>query len=245
MTTNPNLVSSRELETGHIEIPLDGVQLRAYLSRPSGGGSAPGVVVIHENRGLDAYARDMADGLASAGYIVVAPDLLSRDGGTESVAEPTSVLPEIPHERHVPDLQAVMRYLNGRPDVTRIGAIGMCFGGAITWLLATVSKELAAAVPFYGSNPPLEDVPNIRAAVFGVYGDLDERINKGIPEITSAMKAAGATFEIKMYAKADHAFHNPSGGGRGPQTEPERYNPQAAKEAWADALAWFDRHLKG
>ncbi len=237
MTTNPNLVAGRDLQTSDIEIPADGAQLRAYLSRPSGGGSAPGVIVIHENRGLVPYTRDVADGLASSGYIALAVDLLSREGGTDNVPDVSSVLPEIPRERHVQDLQAAIRYLKDQPDVTRIGVIGMCFGGGIAWRLATSSPDVAAAAPFYGMIPPIEDVPKIRGAVYAVYGELDERINQGIPTITDAVKAAGTTFDMKVYAGAGHAFHN--------HTNAERHNAKAASEAWGDTLAWFDKYLKG
>ena len=233
---NPNLVAGKEIEGSDINIPADGAQLKAYLARPRGGGSGPGVVVIHENRGLTPYLRDVADGLASSGYTAVAPDLLSRDGGTESIADIASMISGIPKERLVGDLQSTARYLKSQPGMTRIGVIGFCFGGGLVWALATANQDLAAAVPFYGMNPPLEAVPNIRAAVYAVYGELDERINQGIPAITEAIKAAGTTHEMKVYPGAGHAFHN--------HTNAERYNASAATAAWADALAWLDKHLR-
>ncbi len=236
-TTNPNRVAGQEIEGSDVEIPADGVQLKAYLARPKGGGANPAVIVIHENKGLVPYIRDVVDGLASSSYIAVAPDLLSRDGGTESIADMSTVLPQIPRERHMGDLQAVVRYLKSRPDVTQIGIIGFCFGGGVTWQFATANQDLAAAVPFYGSNPPLEAVPNIRAAVFAVYGELDERVNQGIPAISQALKDAGITHDSKVYPKAPHAFHN--------HTNADRYIADAATSAWADALTWLDRHLRG
>lgn len=236
MPENP-LIGGPEPVGADVTIPADGAELAAYESRPSSGGSAPAVIVIHENRGLVPYLRDVADGLASNGYIAVAPDLLSRDGGTGSIEDVPSKLSEIPRERHVSDVQAVIRYLQGQPDVTRIGIIGFCFGGGVTWRVAAESSGIAAAVPFYGANPPLEQVPNIAGAVYAVYGENDERINAGIPDITKALEEAGTTFEMKVYPNAPHAFHN--------HTNAERYTPEAAEAAWADALAWFAKHLEG
>lgn len=235
--TNPNLVPGKEIERSDIDIPADGAQLKAHLARPRGGGAGPAVIVIHENRGLVPYVRDVADGLASSGYTAVAPDLLSREGGTSAIADIPPVLSEIPRERHVGDVAAVIRYLQAEQGATQIGIIGFCFGGGVVWRVATANQDVSAAVPFYGGNPPLEEVPNIRAAVYAVYGELDERINQGIPAITDALKAAGTTHDMKVYPQAQHAFHN--------HMSTERYNAGAAQEAWADALAWLDRHLKG
>ena len=188
--TNP-LIRGPEPVVTAVEIPADGVQLKAHLARPKGVTNAPGVVVIHENRGLAPNIRDVADGLASSGYIAVAPDLLSRDGGTDSIEDIPAMLGDIPRERFSGDALAAVRYLKAMPEVTRIGIIGFCFGGGITWRVATESSDVAAAVPCYGSNPPLEQVPNIKAAVYAVYGALDERINAGIEDINKAHDAAG------------------------------------------------------
>ena len=236
MATNP-LIAGPEPTGTDIEIAADGAQIAAYESRPASGGSAPAVIVIHENRGLVPYLRDVADGLASSGYIAVAPDLMSRDGGTASIEDVPAKLGEIPRERHVSDVQAVIAYLKAQPDVTRIGIIGFCFGGGITWRVATESADIAAAVPFYGANPPLDQVSNIAGAVYAVYGENDERINAGIPDITKALEDAGTTCGMKVYANAAHAFHN--------HTNAERYAPEAAAAAWADALAWFGTYLAG
>lgn len=233
---NP-LIGGPEPNGSDITIEADGAQLAAYESKPAAGGSAPAVIVIHENRGLVPYLRDVADGLASNGYIAVAPDLLSRDGGTASIEDIPAKLGEISRERHVSDVQAVIAYLKAQPDVTRIGIIGFCFGGGITWRVATESPDIAAAAPFYGANPPLEQVPGIAGAVYAVYGELDERINAGIDDITNALNAAGTTYDMKVYPNAPHAFHN--------HTNADRYNQEAAEAAWADALAWFGKHLAG
>ena len=242
MTTslNPNLVGDHQPEPQDVSIPADGAELKAYLSRPAGLSTAPGIVVIHENKGLMPYVRDVAEGLASSGYIAVAPDLLSREGGTDSFSDPENEIPpvlrEIPQERHISDVQAVIDWLKDQPGVSGLGIIGFCFGGGIAWRLATSCSDLKAAVPFYGANPPLEDVPSINAAVYAVYGPLDERINPGIEAITEAMKTAGKAFDSKVYPYAVHAFHN--------HTNRAIYNAAAARMAWSDALKWLDAHLK-
>lgn len=167
--------------------------------------------------------------------MAVAPDLLTREGGTDAIKDVPPVLSEVPRERHTNDALAAIQFLKEQ-GATKIGVIGFCFGGAVTWRVAVASADLDAAVPFYGSNPPLEGVKEIKAAVFAVYGELDERINAGIDDMMSALQAAGTTHDHKVYAGAPHAFHN--------HTNAERHNAVAAKEAWADALAWFDKHLK-
>ncbi len=233
MATNP-LIAGPEPTGADITIDSNGAELAAYESRPASGAAGAAVVVIHENRGLVPYLRDVADGLASNGYIAVAPDLLSRDGGTASIEDIPAALSGIPRERHIADVQAVIAHLKAQ-NVSRIGIIGFCFGGGITWRVASESADLAAAVPFYGANPPLEQVPNISAAVYAVYGENDERINAGIPDITQAMNDAGKAWEMKVYSNAAHAFHN--------HTNADRYAPEAAEAAWTDALAWFAKHL--
>jgi carboxymethylenebutenolidase len=130
-----------------------------------------------------------------------------------------------------------MRFLQEQPGVRgdRIGMTGFCFGGGVTWRCATQLPELGAAVPFYGSGPPLEDVPAIRAPVLAIYGENDQRINSGIPALEEAMKAHGKVFEKIVYPNADHAFFNDTG---------TRYNPEAARDAWERMLAWFGKYLE-
>lgn len=134
------------------------------------------------------------------------------------------------------DFQAAFRYLQTLPFVQRakIGMVGFCFGGGITWRVATALPDLKAAVPFYGPNPPLEDVPRIRAAVLALYGENDPRINAGIPAIETAMRQHGRIFEKIIYPGAGHAFHNDTG---------PNWNETAAYDAWAKTLAWFRQHL--
>ena len=235
--TNP-LIAGPAPEVTQVEIPADGGTLIAHMARPQGLASAPAVVVIHAQRGLQPVIRDTVDGLASSGYIAVAPDLLSREGGTDSIAfdDIPDALHAAPRERFSADAVAVVRWLKAMPEVTSIGIIGFCFGGSVTWRTVTESQDLAAAVPCYGSNPPLEDVRNITAAVHGVYGALDERVNAGIPDINKALHAANVTHVLKQYEGAGHSFMS--------HTSETSYVAEAAQDAWADALAWFDKYLK-
>ncbi len=223
---------------GALEFPGEGGTLVGYLSRPLAEGSYPAILVCHENRGLTPYIEDVTRRLAKAGYVALAVDLLSRQGGTAALSsgEVPGVLGSIPPEQFVSDFESGRQHLAGQSfsQIERLGMMGFCFGGGVTWLSAARMPQLKAAVPFYGPNPPLEEVPNIQAAVLAIYGALDQRIDQGIPAIEAAMQAAGKVFEYEVYAGADHAFHNDTGS---------RYNPEAAQAAWGRALAWFEQYV--
>jgi carboxymethylenebutenolidase len=217
----------------------DGGQLRGYIARPAKDGRYPIVLVCHENRGLTAHIEDVARRFAKAGYVGMAVDLLSRDGGTarhEFDAIP-GILSKAPPERHVQDFASGLAYAKAQSfaRADRVGMTGFCFGGAVTWRVAAGVPEVRAAVPFYGVPVQAADVPKIRAAVLAIYADRDERINANIPAIESAMKENGKTFRKIVYSNSDHAFHNDTGA---------RFNPVAAKAAWEEALDWFDKYLK-
>ncbi len=167
-------------------------------------------------------------------------DLLSRQGGTDKVSDPTQIpglLANTPAQQLVQDFRDGLGYLQSQTYVRkdRIGMTGFCFGGGVTWRCATQIPELRAVVPFYGPNPPLEDVPNIHAAVLAFYGELDTRIDAGIPAIEAAMKRNNKTFEKVIFPNANHAFFNDTGAS---------YNAAAAKDAWARMLTWFEKYLK-
>jgi len=228
------------LEGGMVTFPMGAVTVSAYLARPKFRGPAPGAVVIHENRGLLEHFKDVCRRLAKLGYVALTVDLASAEGGTakySDLAQVTAILGRTPPEQLVAMLNAGVAYLQGLPSVRkdRIGAVGFCFGGGMTWRLATSNSSIRAAVPFYGSNPPLEDVPKIRAAVLAVYGELDTRIDAGIPAIREAMQRAGITHEIVVYPGANHAFFNDAG---------DRYHETSAHDAWRRTVAWFERYLK-
>lgn len=228
------------LEGGMVTFPMDAVTISAYLARPKFKGPAPGTIVIHENRGLLEHFKDVCRRLAKLGYVALAVDLASAEGGTakySDLAQVTAILGRTPPEQLVAMLNAGVSYLQGLTSVRkdRIGAVGFCFGGGMTWRLITSNPSVRAAAPFYGPNPPLEDVPKIKAAVLAIYGELDTRIDAGIPAIREAMQRAGITHEIVVYPGANHAFFNDTG---------ERYHAVSAKDAWQRTVAWFERYLK-
>ena len=150
--------------------------------------------------------------------------------------EISSYLAQTPAEEHIANLQEALRVLKATPGVQadRLGVVGFCFGGGLTWRLATEAPELKAVVPFYGPAPDLAKVPNIKAAVLGIYGGNDARINAGIPALEAALKKAGIKYQIKIYEGANHAFHNDTGAN---------YNPAAAEDAWRMTLEWFRTYL--
>ena len=213
-----------------------------YQVRSTGVARVPGILVVHEKLGLTAYVRNVARRLAKAGYVAMAPDLLWRQGGTASFPDEATVVAAIARldiDDTVADLRACVSALVDLDVVIpdRIGAVGFCFGGGLTWRLATKEPRLRVAVPFYGPNPPLADVPAINAAVLAVYAELDDRINPGIDEIEHAMRESGKVFDKVILPNARHAFHN--------DTMAERYNPEAARKAWHVVTDWLADHLKG
>lgn len=237
VTVSPN---DPAVKAEDVQFPSGGATITGYLARPAADGTYPAILVCHENRGLTDHIRDVTRRLAKAGYVGLAVDLLSRQGGTAKVGEAQvpGVLGNNPPAQMVGDFQAGLDYLKTQSFVAqgKFGMTGFCFGGGITWRCATQMAELRAAVPFYGPNPPLEDVPKIQAAVLAHYGERDTRINAGIPAIEQAMKQNGKTFEFVIYPNAGHAFHNDTGSA---------YNPEAARQAWQKTLEWFDKYVKG
>ncbi len=227
-----------------VDIPQSdpSLKLKGYLAanQVKAGPARPGgMLVIHENKGLTPYIKDVVRRIGKAGYVGLCVDLLSRAGGSDAhpdEGERTGILGQIPVDKLLDDLSAGLDYLKSRDDVNpdRLGAIGFCFGGGLTWRLITKRTDIKAAVPFYGPNPPLEDVPKIKAAVLGIYGASDARITGGVPDLEAALKKAGVTYEVKIYEGANHAFHNDTG---------PNYNPDAAKDAWERTLAWLGSRM--
>jgi carboxymethylenebutenolidase len=226
------------IEAGMVEFDAKGDKIAAYLAKPKGKGPFPIVLVCHENRGLTDHIKDVTRRLGKAGYAALALDLLSREGGTAKVGDSAApnALSAIPPQRNVEDFRAGMVYMQSQPFVfkARVGMTGFCFGGAVAWRVATQIPEMKAVVPFYGTNPPLEDVPNIKAAVLGLYGGTDTRVDAGIPAIEDALKKTDKIFQQIVYDGAGHAFNNDTGAS---------YNANAAKDAWVQMLAWFDKYL--
>jgi carboxymethylenebutenolidase len=194
-----------------------------------------GVLVIHENRGLNEHIRTVAGRMAASGYSALALDLLSEEGGTGSFpgeAEVAAALAQIPPERFVADMKASLTELKRRVRGRKLAAIGFCFGGAMVWRLLTSNEpRLSAAAPFYGPFPEGGSFAGSRAAVLGVYGGLDARVNATRPAAKAALEAARLKHELLTFTEADHAFFNDTGA---------RFNPHAAIEVWRRALNWFD-----
>ena len=224
--------------TSRVTFTSQGDEISAYLARPATDGSYPAVLICHENRGLNPHTEDVARRFAKEGYVALAIDLLAREGGTTTHDrdEVPGLLSNAPAERHVADFVAGAEYLQTLDyvDGDRIGMTGYCFGGGVIWRVATAFPGLKAAVPFYGSAPELDQVPNIQAAVLGVYAEQDERINAGKDALEQALIEAGITHRMNLYPGVNHAFHNDTG---------ERYNEEQATQAWRDTLAWFEEHL--
>ncbi len=220
----------------------DGAAISGYLTRPKGEGRLPAVVVLHENRGLNDHIRDVARRLAKAGYVALAPDLLSRQGGTESFASPDAAIEaigKVDEEAITKDITGGINYLKGQNYVraNKIGVVGFCWSGGNAMLILTRNKDLAAGVVYYGRNPKdLDDVKNISGPVLASYGEKDERITSGVPALEEAMKKHGKSFEYKIYPGAQHAFNN--------DTNPQRYNAEAAKDAWGRTLEFFKKNLQ-
>jgi carboxymethylenebutenolidase len=194
-----------------------------------------GVLVIHENRGLTDHIRSVAGRLAASGYSALAIDLLSEEGGTASFPDEAAVaaaLANIRPERFDADMQAGVSELRRRLPRKKISAIGFCFGGGMVWrLLASGERRLAAAAPFYGPFPEGASLRRSKAAVLGVYGGLDDRVNATRDAAAAALVAARLKHLIITFGGADHAFFNDTG---------QRFNPAASQEAWHRVIDWFD-----
>ena len=244
-TSHANLVNPNDPALASSEIKFnaaDGVEISGYLSRPKGDGKFPAVVVIHENRGLEDHIRDVARRLAKAGYVAIAPDLLSRQGGTASFLSSgaaTAGISKLDEETSTKDLTGAVNYLKGQAFVqaNKIAVTGFCWGGGNVLLFVTRNKDIAASVVFYGRNPTnIDDVQNIAGPMMGLYGGGDERITGAVPTLEAAMKKYGKSFEYKIYPGAPHAFHN--------DANPERYRADAAQDAWIKTLEFFKKHLQ-
>lgn len=210
-------------------------QVLGYLSQPVSGGARPGVLVIHENRGLTDHIRDVARRVAKAGYIALAVDLASRAGGTAAAgANITTLLGSGPPEDRVADLDAGYAYLRSLPAFNgALGVTGFCFGGGVTMLYAAFQPAVRAAVPYYGTPPtPIDIMRNARAAFLVHYGGTDTRVNATKDAVDAAL--AHTVHELVVHDGAGHAFNNDTGGA---------YNEAAAVAAWRRTLAWFAMHL--
>lgn len=221
-----------------VEFPGQGGAVKGYLAKPASGTKFGTVVVIHENRGLNGHIKDVTRRLAVAGFLALAPDLLSPLGGTpvnEDLAR--EMIGKLDMAATVANAVAAVSYLRAHADGNgKVGAVGFCWGGGLVNQLAVNDPTLNAAVAYYGRQPDAADVPKIKAPLLLHYAGLDTRIDEGIPAYKAALDQAGVSYQIYMYEGANHAFNN--------DTSAERYNAEAAKLAWDRTLAFFAEKLK-
>jgi len=219
----------------------DGATIMAYEARPTAAsGPLPVILVCMRNQGVEPQIQDVTRRWAKLGYLAAAVDLLSREGGTAGIADKARIpalLSGADPNRHVSDFQAAADYYatQADADAARLGMNGFCFGGGIVWRSAEVIQTLKAAVPFYGGAPPLDQVPNIQAAVLGVYSsDPNDPANKNRDALDAALTSAGITYQINAYPDTHHDFYNDTG---------QAYNEQQALAAWGDAVNWMQAHV--
>jgi carboxymethylenebutenolidase len=231
-------ISQEDLHTEFIKYPGETGEMIAFLARPKSSNKLPGVIVIHENRGLVPHIQDVTRRMAREGFVSIAPDALSPLGGTpEDEDKGRDMIGKLDNDSTVKNFVAAVQYLKTNPMTTgKVGCTGFCWGGGMTNQVAVNSPDLEAAVPYYGRQPNPEDVPRIKAAVLAHYAGEDERINSGIPAFEEALKKADIDYKIYIYEGASHAFNNDS--------NPERYNKDAAQLAWKRTIDFFKEKLK-
>ncbi len=213
-----------------------GTKISGYLARLKSKGKRPAVIVIHENRGRNPHIEDIARRLALAGFLTLAPDLLSVAGGTPADDDQARDL----HTKTDKGLMlkaavAAIPFMKNNPESTgKVGAVGFCYGGGVVNSMAVASPDLSAGVAYYGAQPPADQVPSIQAPLLLQYAGLDTRIDAGIPAYEAALKANGKRFTIYIYPNVNHAFNNDTG---------DRYDKAAAELAWSRTLAFFNENL--
>jgi carboxymethylenebutenolidase len=231
----------KRLKTESIEYPSPqgSGKMRGYLARPAGAsGKLPGILVVHENRGLNPHIEDIARRLALDNFMAFAPDALTPLGGYPGDEDKArGLFGTLDAAKTREDFVTAATYLKSRPDCTgKIGAVGFCWGGGIVNMLATRLPDLGAAVPFYGNQPPAEDVAKIKAPLLIHYAETDDRINAGWPAFETALKAANVRYTMYKYPGTQHGFNN--------DTTP-RYDEAAAKLAWQRTVEFFNKNLRG
>ena len=212
--------------------------MKGYFVRPaSSAGKLPGILVVHENRGLNPHIEDIARRLALDNFVAFAPDALAPLGGYPGDEDKARALfQKLDQAKTREDFVAAAAFLKSRPDCTgRIGVVGFCYGGGIANMLATRVPDLGAAVPFYGNQPPAEEVPKIKAPLLIQYAEKDDRINAGWPAYETALKAAKVQYTAHVYPGTQHGFNN--------DTTP-RYDEAAAKLAWQRTVEFFNKNLR-
>ena len=227
------------LESESLEYDGATGKVRAAFNRPKGTSKLPGVVVIHENRGLNPHIEDVNRRVALEGFLALAPDALSPVGGTPADSDKArDMIRGLDKKSTLENYLAAVQFLRTHAMSTgKVGVVGFCWGGAMANEVAVNDPQLTAAVPYYGRQPAAEAVPKIKASLLLHYAGLDERINKGIPAYEAALKAAGTDYKMYMYEGAQHAFNN--------DTNAARYNKEAAELAWQRTISFLNEKLKG
>jgi carboxymethylenebutenolidase len=216
---------------------INGYLVRARAKDPKDWGKRPAVVVIHENRGLNPHVEDVARRLAVEGYLALAPDLLSVNGGTPPDEDKARDLhTKTEREDMIAAALAAVPFMHSHAESTgKVGTVGFCFGGGVVNRMAAGSPDLAAAVPYYGTQVAAEMVPAIKAPLLLQYAETDDNINKGIAAYEAALKANNKKYTLHVYPGTQHAFNNDTGAAR--------YNKAAADLAWSRTLAFFAENL--
>lgn len=232
-------VQDDRLFTEYISYPgEDGDIMKAFLARPKKKGKYAAVMVVHENRGLNPHIEDVTRRMALEGFLAFAPNALAPLGGTpEDADKARELFQKLDAKKTIANFAKGFDYLKIRKDCNgKFGCIGFCWGGAMANNMAVQVPALLAAVPYYGRQADVADVPKIRAALLLHYAEMDERVNAGIPAYEEALKNAGVSYTIYMYQGAQHAFNN--------DTAPTRYNAEAAQLAWSRTIAFLKEKLK-
>ena len=226
------------LDSESLEYDGDTGKVRAVFNRPKGESKLPGVVVIHENRGLNPHIEDVNRRVALEGFLALAPDALSPAGGTPADSDKArTMIRELDKKSTLGNYLAAVKFLRTHSMSTgKVGVVGFCWGGAMANRIAVNDPQLSAAVPYYGRQPDAKDVSKIKASLLLHYAGLDERINKGIPAFEEALKAGGIDYKIYYYDGAKHAFNN--------DTNAARYNKEAAELAWKRTISFLSEKLK-
>ena len=222
-----------------VKYPAPKMDINGFLAYPKKEGKFPAVVVIHENRGLQPHIQDVAKRFAKEGFLSIAPDALTPVGGTpeNDQSKATGLIRELNNEDTIDNMVAAVKYLKTHPLSTgKVGCTGFCWGGAMTNQVAVNSPDLNAAVPYYGRQPATEDVAKIKAPIMAHYAGNDPGINAGIVAFEEELKKQKKEYQIFMYEGAGHAFNNDS--------NPDRYNAEAAKLAWDRTVSFFKEKLK-
>lgn len=220
-------------------ISFDGLpgKMSAYIARPKEDKKYPAIIIIHENRGLNAHIKDVARRAAKEGFLAIAPDALSAIGASTEVEDDArKKFQELKADDNQQNFINAYQYVIARPDCNgKAGCVGFCWGGAMSNTLAVKLAGLKAAVAFYGRQPAADDVSAIKAAVQLHYAGLDERVNAGMAAYEEALKKNNVSYELYLYEGVNHAFHN--------DTAPTRYNQAAAKLAWQRTITFFKKYI--